>query len=134
MEIRDLKRKITDAGGTLGFQGIKFEYVDGSDIDVHYNLKLIAWVGKHDVAESDNVIDKMSISSDDVLKNIDGFISLAQFLGLTIKDIKPIEVEKVITNPTHVKVIETLQTQKQIVEAQLDVYEKIFSRPKITLE
>lgn len=97
MTVSDLRKKIEDAGGALALDNIIFTCSEGNDIDckTSHGHTLFAWWSTINDSKADALENISLVSDRELLPLINSLITLAQFLGITVGEIKPLESVRV---------------------------------------
>jgi len=124
IKVGELKEKIASNGGSIKFGDLTMSYKDGDDIDVKFaDEVLLAWIPASMEADKD-AAKNISVYNGDVLKNVPMLGQLAQFFGIEVGDIKPIEVAKEVVRE---------DTQRERLAGKVEAYEKLLIGRAVTI-
>lgn len=143
MSIKELCEKIIAAGGVVQLKNTKIKHSVGQDVDVYSGDDLILYIFSSKISDNSDadVISNVSIVDKEVLPKIDAFIEFAQYIGLIVADIKPVEIEKIVEktvevekeSPIHMEAMKTLIVLKEQLQGKVEAYEKILMGRDITV-
>ena len=134
MLVKELRQKVTDAGGSIITDNAIISYTVGGDVDVKTKglEELVAWVGST-YAEDGEVAKNMSVANEIFDRGFKALIDFAQFLGVDC-GVSPITVEKEVLKVQEVmKVDVESQIEASKLKGMVDAYEKIVLGRDVTI-
>src|SRR4051812_22756411 len=117
MDVKTLRERVEAASGNLQIGSAIAKLSDG-DIDIYFNNELIAWVNSSKDG-LDQVSEAISVSNS-CIRHIDALGALAQFIGLEVAGIKPIQI---IRDVVRTEPVDT--SERDRLAGKVEAYEKL---------
>jgi hypothetical protein len=134
MLVKELRQKVTDAGGSIVTDNAVIYYTAGGDVDVKTKglEELVAWIGSS--YNEDGTVEKnMSVANEIFDRGFKALIDFAQLVGVDC-GVSPITVEKDVLKVQEVmKVDVESKMESSKLRGMVDAYEKIILGRDITV-
>lgn len=123
MKTKELREKIKNAGGKIEIEGLKFQYTEGSDVDIYDEYELVAYISS---SRNDDDLASEAASAVSAIKHINVLNKIAIFFGIEVNGVKPITVTKEVQ-------VGVDESEKHKLAGKVEAYENILLKRELTV-